>query len=104
MDSTANSSEEQVRLCIERVFIESGEQQKMTEKLRDLLTNSGWTDFIRKLCFDKLEQKGSKISLAELTEMVIKEAQERIPDNVKAQILGDVHSFVQRYLSRPIKE
>lgn len=42
-------------------------------------------------------KKGESISAEELTSSVFSKAQNSIPDEVKSEMLQNVHSFVQKY-------
>lgn len=90
-----------VREELLRQFIETGERERLQEILRSKLQSSGWQDRIKDKCQKVVnESKGNieNLTVDEVAEEVTPFARNSVPEEIKAEMLEEIRSFIYRSL------
>ncbi|XP_024390454.1 uncharacterized protein [Physcomitrium patens] len=76
-------------------LIESGEKERLKELLRERLIECGWRDDLKAQCRAFTRKKGrANITLDELVRSITPKGRAMVPDNVKAELLQRIRSFL----------
>jgi enhancer of yellow 2 transcription factor len=73
----------------------SGHQEQLERKLNERLKECGWQDAIVAKCIELVEEKGvDNVTEDELVAAVTPQARATVPDNLKAELLGEIRAFI----------
>ncbi|GLT48033.1 hypothetical protein SLA2020_216760 [Shorea laevis] len=76
-------------------LIKSGERERLKELLRERLAECGWENEMRALCRTFVRDKvTSSVRLDDLIKVITPRGRESVPDNVKAELLQQIRSFI----------
>ena len=68
----------------------------MKELLKERLTSCGWRDELKEYCKDVIRRKGlEKVTVEELVAEVTPHGRSTVPEEVKAELLKRIRSFLQ---------
>ncbi|GKV14748.1 hypothetical protein SLE2022_232520 [Rubroshorea leprosula] len=76
-------------------MIQSGEKERLKDLLRERLAECGWEDEMRALCRGFMRNKvTNSVKLDDLINEITPKGKETVPDNVKAELLQRIRSFI----------
>jgi len=81
-------------------LIESGEKERLKELLRERLIECGWRDELKAQCRAFTRKKGrANITVDDLVRTITPKGRAMVPDNVKAELLQRIRTFLMSDLS-----
>ncbi|KAF6261299.1 transcription factor e(y)2-domain-containing protein [Scenedesmus sp. NREL 46B-D3] len=76
-------------------LIKSGERERLKQLLRDKLTECGWRDEVKQRCREYIQARGhDNVTAEELVRFIRPEGRAAVPDNVKAELLTRIKTFI----------
>lgn len=95
-DETSASGDEELSARLMRKMMETGERDRLKEFLRDKLIQSGWRDNLKEHCKVVIKKRGlEKVTVEQLVEEITPHGRSQIPDDVRAELLTRIRSFLQ---------
>lgn len=85
-----------MRASIMQRLIATGEKERLKDMLRDRLSRCGWRDALKEDCRQAIARKGlDKVTVDELTAEMAPRARDTVPEEVKAELLNRIRTFLQ---------
>ncbi|PAA50849.1 hypothetical protein BOX15_Mlig026158g1 [Macrostomum lignano] len=89
---------DEVRSKIEAKLQASGEQDRIRRHIRAALNSSGWMEEVKSQCRDLIRAKGVEYcTVEEIVEAVLPQARERVPKELKQEVLDLLWKFVDTH-------
>ncbi|UXI22728.1 rac GTPase-activating protein 1 [Sarcoptes scabiei] len=83
-----NNEEANFRESVRKYLIDSGERERMIQKLNEKLKSSNWNDKVIKCCWDVMNEIGNEqLSVDILVDKISPKAKEMIPIEVKNEMI-----------------
>ncbi|KAI8049385.1 enhancer of yellow 2 transcription factor-like protein B-like protein [Thamnidium elegans] len=93
------SESEKEQAAVNRLFVESGEKERLLQILRARLSDSGWNDSLDAHCRDTIRNKNvDNISLDELLKDVEDHGKTTIQESIKKDLLEQIKKFLDEHL------
>jgi enhancer of yellow 2 transcription factor len=71
--------------------------KRLKELLKKKLSECGWKEEIKKYTKNIIKSKGiSSITLNDLIQEITPKAREKVPSDIKAEVLGKIKDFVEK--------
>jgi len=87
--------EAELRQSINQKLMANGEKDRLKERLRARLLETGWRDQLKKHCAEVIRRKGlDEITLEGLVDEITPHARETVPDDVKMELLRRIRKFL----------
>lgn len=89
------SETEKMKTAVSRLFVESGEKERLLQLLRLRLSESGWNDNLDAHCRDTIRNKNiDNISMDELLKEVGDHGRSTINESIKKDLLEHIKKFL----------
>lgn len=89
------SDEAKFRADVQKYLIESGENDRLVNMMRDKLYNSEWKDNVVRCCKDVIYEVGvDNVTLDTLIERVTPKAKEIVPADIKHEMFFKIKSTI----------
>ncbi|KAF2357091.1 Transcription factor enhancer of yellow 2 [Trinorchestia longiramus] len=94
-----NDRSSEVRRIINNRLIETGEKERLKEKLKNRLTESGWKDDMKAHAKDIVKERGlNQITVDDLVRAITPRGRESVPTSVKQELLSDIKDFWENHV------
>mmetsp|Transcript_56768 Transcript_56768/g.66371 ORF Transcript_56768/g.66371 Transcript_56768/m.66371 type:complete len:132 (-) Transcript_56768:19-414(-) len=81
-----------------RQLVDTGEKDRIKQKLRSRLADCGWRDEMKELAKDAIRSRGlEKVTVDELVSELLPRGRATVPEKVKTDLLTDMRDFVRRH-------
>ncbi|TPX50528.1 hypothetical protein SeMB42_g00676 [Synchytrium endobioticum] len=81
---------------IEQKLAKSGEGDRIKQRLRQRLAESGWRDDLKIYCQEMINKRGlSNVTVESLVAEITPRARASVPENVKAELLASIRKTIE---------
>lgn len=95
MADSKRESEQDYKNRLNEKLQNSGEIEKLKQTLRDRLQTCGWTDQMKTICKEKVRNQDiESVTIDELVQQVTPLGRDRVPAEVKQEILHQLRNFL----------
>ena len=89
---------------LERLMIESGERDRLRDKLRRHLDDCGWREqvklYVRETAAEKGRDHKGDILMEDLVQEVVPKANDMVPDKIRRDLAASVQKFLERHAAQ----
>eukprot|EP00697_Spironema_sp_BW2_P010237 gnl/Spiro4/25385_TR12654_c0_g1_i1.p1 gnl/Spiro4/25385_TR12654_c0_g1~~gnl/Spiro4/25385_TR12654_c0_g1_i1.p1 ORF type:complete len:106 (+),score=8.99 gnl/Spiro4/25385_TR12654_c0_g1_i1:95-412(+) len=93
-DADKKIKEAQLLATINQRMAESGERDRLKERLRSRLTESGWRDNMKSLAQEHYEADPT-ITVDALAKKITARGRATVPDSIKAELLQRIRAWIE---------
>lgn len=89
----------QVRSVINNKLVETGEKERLKERLKNRLTECGWTDDMKAHAREIVKERGlEQITVDELVRAITPKGRDTVPTSVKQELLSEIKDFWEHHV------
>ncbi|CAO0793767.1 unnamed protein product [Mucor circinelloides] len=93
------SDAEKMRTSVSRLFVESGEKDRLLQLLRARLSDSGWTDSLDAYSRDVVRTKNLEdVSFEDLVKEIGDHGRSTVSETIKKDLLESIKKFLDEHL------
>jgi len=89
----------EVKRMIHNRLIETGEKERLKERLRHRLSECGWKDDMKGHAKSYVREHGENVKFDDILEAITPKGRETVPVSVKQELLADLKDFWEEQVS-----